>query len=44
MSKGAHASQSEFWTIFTLSSLDVPLGTPAVVCLKIASNYALRSL
>ena len=44
MNKGTHASQSAFWTIFALSSLDVPLGTPAVVCLKIASNCALRSL
>ena len=26
MKKGTHASQSGFWTIFALSSLDVPLG------------------
>ena len=44
MDEGAHASQSGSWTIFALSSLDVPPGTTAVVCLKIASNCALRSL
>ena len=44
MNKGAYASQSGFWTIFALSSLDVPLGTTAVVCLKIATSCALRSL
>ena len=44
MNKGTYASQSGFWSIFALSSLDVPLGTPTVVCLKIASNCALRSL